>query len=201
MKYALFYWFILLGTLFTSCKKTGVENPPLPNPLPIVEMNYIDLKNREITGTGAPLVVDINNDGSYDLIFSVMLVGDPINKIDKTQFNVISSLYTFLPVNANEQVPAMTKSEDIPIDDFAGNNWYNASGITLIEKNEFATGTIVWRGNWLRLSKRYLPIQVMKNERRYNGWVEISADDLNERLVIHRAAIGKKPETKVKAGL
>ncbi len=201
MKQLFLYLIFVFPAAFVSCKKETVVQPPATIPQPVVEMEYINLNNRSITINTPAAVLDVNNDGAYDLIFTVLLVGDPINKVDKSQFTVISSYYTSLPVNINEQVLSMKRSDLIPVNHFNGSNWYNASGIVLIEKNEFATGAIVWRGNWLGSVKQYLPFQVLKNNLRYNGWVELTEDKANERIILHQAAISKEAEKNIKAGL
>lgn len=198
-----FSTFIIIAALaVSSCKKETLApvQPQLPQPEPVVEMDYTDLNNKEVKYNQSAVVIDINKDGTKDLFFGVMLVGDNINKVDKRRYQVISSLYTALPVNSSEQVPVLNVKDMIPLNDFNGHNWYNAAGIILMERNEFATGAIVWRGNWLDAAKKYLPFQFLQNNLRYNGWVELTGDKTGERLVLHRLAISKHAEKNVKAG-
>ena len=113
---------------------------------------------------------------------------------------VLASFYTNLPVNEYEQVPVMRKEEVIPVSNFNGYTWYNASGITLIEKDIFMNGNIVWRGPLLGAVKSYIPFQVEQDGAQYNGWVELSDDRFHERIIIHRAAISKEADKKIYAG-
>ena len=188
----------LLLLFFASCQKE-VEQP-LPPPDTHPEMHHFSLNDRKIRYQGAPLSLDVNDDGSMDLSFGVQLVGDPIAKADKRQFMAASSYFTSLPVMEDEQVRVFQPSELIPITDFNGSRWYNASGIVLVQRVEHISGTITWQGNWLGASQRFLPFQVLKNEQRYNGWIELSVDVPNEEVILHRGAISKEAEKGVKAG-
>jgi len=106
-----------------------------------------------------------------------------------------------LPININEHIMPMDKQQTIPLDNFNAHEWYNVGHSILVEKNEFVSGTIIWRGVWQEANKKYLPFQVTQNGLRYNGWVELSVDIANQQLVLHRAAISKQPEKEIQAGL
>jgi len=51
------------------------------------------------------------------------------------------------------------------------------------------------------VKQAYLPLQIIIEGKRHNGWIELTADQQNERLILHRAAISKSPEKIIKAGL
>lgn len=190
---------ILAVVALASCKKEPLPKP-LPQPEPMVEMIYTSLNDESIYYQQGGLALDVNNDAKADLFFDVQLIGDHINKVDKRQFIILTSIYTSLPVNINEQVAPLNANDMIPLGNFNGNNWYNASEIILMERNEFANGSIIWRGNWIDRGKKYMPFQIVKNNERYNGWIELTADKTGERLVLHRMAISKESEKDVKAG-
>jgi len=46
-----------------------------------------------------------------------------------------------------------------------------------------------------------LPVQVLVNNQRFNGWVELSFDMSAEKIILHKAAISKLPERGVIAGV
>lgn len=191
--------FVLVLIVVSACRIESV--PPVVQPQPAVEMVYTHLNNREVKYQQNGVALDVNKDGRTDLYFGVQLIGDPLYAVDKRQFIIVTGIYTSLPVNLNEQVVPVNINEIIPLDNFNGNNWYNASEIILMERNEFATGTIIWRGNWIDRANKYLPFQIIKNNQRYNGWIELTADKAGERLILHRIAISKYPEKEVKAGV
>lgn len=58
-----------------------------------------------------------------------------------------------------------------------------------------------WAGLWKNATHRFLPVQIKRNGQFYNGWIEISFDILNEKLVLHRTAISTEPGREVRAGV
>jgi hypothetical protein len=182
-----------------SCKRDKVATPSLPN-LPEPEMEYFDLNNRIVRANAPGLVIDVNHDGRRDLSFSTLLVGDPIYHIDKVQFLVSSNIQINLPVDVNEQIPVMNIGDPIVRDDFNGYRWFELSTIVLTQKIISVNQPPIWEGNWTSALHKYLPFQVQVNSQRYNGWVELSADIVNERIVLHKGAICKEAGKIIKAG-
>jgi hypothetical protein len=179
-------------------KETTPASPPVNTP-PVIE--YTDLHNEEIRSNKGPFFLDINKDGTRDIFFGTQLVGDPINQVDKLQFLVSSDILTYLPVNAGEEIPVLNSGAIIPLNDFDGFNWFELSFIVLIQKVIGFDGPVVWEGNWKTATKKYLPIQVRKNNLRFNGWIELTVDTLHEKIILHRAAISKAGEKEIIAGL
>ena len=189
--------FIFAGAL-VSCKKNPVNNLPVPQP-PAV-MDYIDLGNKEIRQQAPAFFIDLNKDGKIDLHFGTMLVGDAINKQDKLLFLAGSDIETKLPVNTSEQAPALNQAATIPINDFDGYTWFEASSVELVRKVTGMDAPVFWEGNWKAATRKYLPVQVIKNNQRFNGWVELTVDIVNEKIVLHRAAISKLGEKAIQVG-
>jgi hypothetical protein len=192
---------VLLLIAFSSCKKEATIQPTLPAPTPTVEMLYTDLNNAEVKYNPNGFWVDLDKDNRPEVLFEVMLVGDFINKKDMYKFNIVTSIRAAVPVNSNEQIPVFKKGETIKIEDFGGTNWYGGSEITLIEKVVMDNQPTVWKGNWLNIQKSYVPIQLNKNGKFHNGWIELTADHVNEKIILHKAAITKEPNKEIKAGL
>lgn len=191
---------VLFAAVFISCKKDIPAPVNQPGNQPQNHIEYTDLQNREVKHQQGAVILDVNKDDRADLFFEVRLVGDHINKLDKLQYYLLSSIYTAVPVNRNEQITPLAANEIIPIDNFNGSNWYGGSEIVLMERHETVSGTIRWFGNWIHLQKMYLPICIFKNNQRYIGWVQLTADNVGERLVLHRMAVSKLPEKEIKAG-
>jgi hypothetical protein len=188
---------VFLLLLFASCSKPVEVTPPtIPHP----QMQPFSLHEKAIRYGGTSLQIDANNDGRTDLVFGVQLVGDPLAKVDKRRFLVSADFYTSLPVTEDEQVKVLSKSEAIPLIDFNGSRWYNASSVILAERVQDLASNISWNGNWLQVSHQYLPFQVLRNNQRYNGWIELSVDKKAEQVVLHRGAISTEPEKAIKAG-
>jgi len=142
---------------------------------------------------------DINGDGAWDVLFITELVGDPIYKVDKMQWLVSSSFYANLPVNANESIPVLQMDHQIPVKDFSGYSWYNASTICLAQKI-IGFDSSYWDGDWKIASHNFIPIQVVKNRALYNGWIDVSFDASQETLILHKAAISKEAGRDIVAG-
>ena len=185
--------------LWQSCKKKPLPSPSQPPPG--TEMVYTNLNDREVKYQQGVVLLDVNKDNKIDLLFATQLIGDPLHAVDKRQYYVASGIYTALPVNSHEQIVPINTKEIIPLENYNGNNWYVVSEIVLMERREFVNGSITWLGNWLEKEKKYLPFQVLQNNQRYNGWIELTADKNSERLILHRMAVSKEAEKEVRAGL
>lgn len=194
---------IFLATLLTillfgaACKKNGVITPPISRP---EEIDYLDFFNREIRNNTVPFMADLNQDGVYDVRFGTQLVGDPVKQTDRLQYRVSSNIFTKLPVNSNEEVPVFNAGSIIPLNDAEGFRWFQLSSVVLAQKVTAVNPPVYWEGNWKTAAKKYLPVQVLKNNLRFNGWIELTVDTTNEKLILHRAAISRLPEVPVKAG-
>lgn len=187
-------FFILLSSvvLIASCKKDS--QAPVEDKL----MTYIDLKDSAVTFNHAASY-DLNGDGEKDVLFSTLLVGDPIYKQDKKQWYVTSSFNASLPVE-DESIPVLKMADSIPVANFNGYNWYNASSIILAQKVIGEVGDPIWQGDWKNAAHRFIPIQLKKANDVFNGWIEVSFSTANEKIILHKAAISKKAGTAIVAG-
>ena len=182
--------------LFSSCSK----DPTAPLPLPQPEMKYVDLSGKEITQSNS-ITLDLDSDGKNDLRFHTLLVADPIAKQDKLQFYAMSLVESFLPVNANEEIPVMNEGDMIFTNNFSNFSWFEISSIVLVQKVTGIAGPSFWEGPWKNAAHKFLPIQVKVNQQRFNGWVELSMNIQQQRLVLHKAAICRQAGKNIKAGL
>ena len=187
---------MILLTLI-SCKKEKTQQPP---PATHPEMEYFDLNSREIKANSTVFNIDLNHDGREDLAFATALVGDLINHVDKLQFSISSNIDINLPVNEIEEIPVMNNGESIPLENFNGYHWFELSSIVLIQKIISFTQPPVWEGHWKNAVHKYLPFQVIENDKHYNGWVELSVDIAGEKIILHKAALSKEPNKIINAG-
>lgn len=184
--------------LIQSCKKDKLPaTAPQPNPAPT--MRYGNLQNREVKPGQPAVQLDLNLDGSMDLFFSTLLVGDPIRQADKRQFFVMSDIETNLAVNATEETPIITRQDIIPLDAFDGYQWFGLTSITLMQKVT-TMNEVFWEGPWRQASSSYLAFQVKQSGTRYCGWLRLSADTTTGKIVLHDYAISLEPEKPVVAG-
>jgi len=80
-------------------------------------------------------------------------------------------------------------------------NWYNASSLMIAEKIVSMNTPPYWNGQWKNADHQYLPFFLELSGGNYFGWVEFSFDTNSEKIILHKAAIAKKPAAEVKAGL
>ncbi|MCW3075182.1 MAG: hypothetical protein JWP69_2251 [Flaviaesturariibacter sp.] len=180
---------------FSACKKNC---PEIPEPLP--SMRYINLQDQAV-GRGTPAFLDLDGDGHRDLGFSVILVGDPSLPGDKTQFYATGSFNTFFPINAAEESPRLEPGATIHATAFAGYDWFNAPAILLAQRVELVNGTLYWEGPWKHAAHRFLPFYILRDSKRYFGWIEISFNTATQQTILHRAAVSEAAEKGVKAGI
>lgn len=192
------YTLLVVAITFCSCEKNITQPDVIP--APTVELDYTNLSDKMVKMYQPAISIDLNKDGIKDIAFGVRLVGDPLLQQDKDQFMVTSGIETNLFANDSEETPVLAKNSLIPIGNTNGYYWYNASSIMLVQKITGYTNSY-WDGNWKGAVKQYLPVQVIKNNLKYNGWVELTVDTSNAAIILHRAAISKQAEVAVVAGV
>jgi hypothetical protein len=187
-------WPILL-LVAIGCKKTS---PEVVVDAPVA-MLYKDLADSSVV-FGRTAFFDLDGNGEKDVLFSTQLVGDPIEQKDKKQWMVTTTFNASLPVNSTENIPVLGYADIIPLNDFSGYAWYNASSILLSQKTITVTTAPYWEGEWKDVSHRFIPIQLKKQDSLYNGWIEVSFNKNKETLILHKAAICKEANKSIVAG-
>lgn len=193
------YALALVTALVTSCSKNETPIPHKPPADQQPEMIYTDLQNRELKFQQAQLI-DLNHDELVDIGFSTWYIGDPIEKEDEVLFFAGSYVHSNLLVNEANGSPAFNKGDLIPLGNYPGHDWYRVAQVEMALKNTPTAGLPYWEGNWKLVSHKYLAVQVVVADKRYNGWVEVSFDTAGEKLILHKAAISKEAEKAVIAG-
>jgi hypothetical protein len=189
-------FFVIITSLsFIACKKEDLQtNPPVDSH---PQMLYKDLQNATVKYLQAK-GIDVDNDGSADFAFSVQLVGDPLLQRDRWQFIAHSGVNRNLLNDANDNSPMLNRLDAIT-KQMSGYTWYEISAIVLAEKIVTNNGNY-WDGVWKSADHKFLPIQLKKEGRYFHGWIELSFNTAEEKLVLHRSAISKEEEKTVKAG-
>ena len=176
---------------FSSCDKPVYVEP---------QMVYTDLENKTV-GFNESFSIDVNKDGEPDVRLHTLFDGDPISKQDKRKYLVSSKINCLFPINAGENAPLLSKGDVVPLGNFLGYTWYGIAKIELAQKVVGVTGDPFWEGLWKYSNHNYLPIQMKKDNKRFNGWVELSFDMDAEKVILHTAAISRLPESQVIAGI
>lgn len=193
--------YLLLATvtlMLVACGKEKPLEPVVPPPSSHPLMAYKDLQNKEVK-YGKYQYIDVDNDGSGDILFDVLLLGDPVLQRDRVQFYANSRVKRNLLNNSVDESPMLNKGDTIS-KKHPGYDWWEISAIVLAEKIITDNGTS-WQGLWKNADHKYLPIQFEKNSKLYHGWIELSFNTAEEKLILHKAAISTEEEKSVQAGI
>jgi hypothetical protein len=177
-----------------ACKKEKIPAAVFRHPV----MAYKDLQNKEAK-YGHYQYVDVDSDGLNDILFNVILVGDPVLQRDRVQFYANSGIKRNLLNNQVDESPMLNKGDSIS-KIYKGYTWWEVSAIVLAEKIVENNGSH-WEGLWKNADHKYLPIQIEKNKKIYHGWIELSFNTVEEKMILHRAAISTEEEKTVQAGV
>jgi hypothetical protein len=186
---------LILAGVLVACSREPGQVEPQPHP----QMLYKDLGGIAVQ-FGQHFIVDIDGDNTDDLLFSTMLVGDPILKRDRRQYYLSANFDVFLSTNTLEQMPVLSDGHSITQVSLPGYSWFNASSVLLAEKIIELNGPDHWEGNWKNAQHKYIPLQIRKGQLFFNGWVEVSFDMQTEQLILHRAAVSREAGKTVRAG-
>jgi hypothetical protein len=178
--------------LLSGCSKVTCHEPQQPL------MVYKDLQNAEVK-YGQPNTLDMNNDGSIDVSFGVVLIGDPILQTDRMQFYARSKVDRNLLNDNVGQSPILNKL-DIITRNHTGYSWLPVSSVVLAEKIIDNNGSY-WAGAWRSADHQYLPIQFKTIGKLYHGWIELSFDPAHDKLILHKAGLSMEEDKDVKAGI
>lgn len=189
---------MLLATVLctlVSCQKSL----NLPDELPSDKLNYINFNEKELKFNES-FSADLDRDGKADFLAYTMHVGDLVLWRDYKRFIFGSTIGAHFTINADEQVPMLSKGNVIRADAFSGYSWHDVAAIIIAQK-VITTTQNYWEGVWVNAIHQYLPLRIQKNGGNYYyGWVEVSFDKQTEKLTLHRSAICKEANKAVLAG-
>ena len=187
-------FFLLIVLVFIGCKKETLRQPPAQ------QMEYKDLQQKEI-GYNEFTRLDLDDNGTLDVAFTTYHIGDPLMQMDKIQFCAKSLIDSYFPVTADDNVQMLNNGDWITTKSKTNYEWYQITLLVMAQKNIPLSGSVYWTGNWKSAHHNYLPVQLDKQGKRYNGWVELSYDIEREKIILHRSAISKIANMDIKAGL
>lgn len=180
--------------LLAACKKPKPSQPGFPHP----QMQSLDLHDESIR-FGQIKKIDINSDGIDDFLVSTLLVGDPVLERDRRQYYISSSTESRFLQDGNNQSPILNKGDQIMLQ-HPGYGWFEVTSLLLAEKIVPMIGNPFWQGAWKQANQHYLPVQVKKNGSIFNGWIALSFDTMQEKIILHKAAICTEAGRTIKAG-
>jgi len=197
------FLFASLVVLAASCSKkdTDIGHPaPDPPASPFPEMLVTELNDAEVSYAKSQ-AIDLNRDGMNDVVFATWYIGNPNQQEDEILYFAASSIETSLMTRAENNSPQYNQNDIIPVNAADGYDWFVVSQVELAMKNIGNTGAPYWEKEWKNASHKFLAVQVKKSNKLYYGWVELSMNTAQSKLVLHRAAISKEPARAVKAGI
>ena len=179
--------------ILSGCRKEKVENPVEGHPKMTYTTVNIELKSWSSKS------VDIDGDNRKDFAFEVLPIGDPVQQRDKYKFYAYSTIHTSLLSDDLDFPPILEKGETVkPV--HPGYAWWPITASELAQKVVPVNGPVFWEGVFKNASKKYLPMKMKKNDLEYFGWIEISIDQAESKLIVHRIALSTEAGKVVKAG-
>jgi hypothetical protein len=189
----------LLLTFVLSCKKEQQSAPHAGTPPLPINMEYVSFNNMEVIDMNRKRI-DVDKDGRNDFFFEVLPVADPLIGRDRLQFYIYSLQHTSLLNDQNDESPMLGKGDSV-LAAHVGYTWWAISAIVLTEKITPNVGDPFWQGSWKNAANHYLPFRLTKNNQFFYGWIEMSVNKADHKLIVQKAAICKDPGKGVKAGL
>lgn len=163
-------------------------------------MVYRDLHNETIY-TGGLTIIDINDDGIPDFRFVEWEYASPGDNAMKQEFFIFTYEHSFTLTDDVSFTTVREKSASIKTAAPEGFEWANVSNVILVRNIKNAgTGSHTWYGNWLNVQHKFLPVQITVQNKIHTGWIEISLDTTTPKLILHKAAWSKEPDTDIIAG-
>ena len=191
-------FFFTLAIMLGACSKQEIGKQPLPvKQFP--EMLITELNDAAVTDKQAQRL-DLDQDGTADLLFSTWNIGNPNQHEDELLFFAASGTGSALFVGDHNNSPVYNKRDILPVLPARGYDWYIVSQVEMAMRNTGYAGDPYWEKAWKDASHQFLQVRVARNNGLYYGWVEVSMDKANSMLILHRSGISKIPGRAVKAG-
>lgn len=177
-----------------SCSKKETINTPR-------SIQYINLNNTAVTSNNV-LSIDLDTDGTTDFIVTKELRETNAGQDDILEFRVIAAQQNRVLVQDNGTPARKEAGVMIRSEDENGYTWDATTPAVII--NRVLTpdpANSYWEGTWLQQYNKYLPIQFLKEGKKYNGWIKLSFSDvLPSRVIVHDAAYNKIADQPIQAG-
>lgn len=145
------------------------------------EIAYIDFHDAK-AAYNLSFPLDIDKDGNNEFVFNTTLLADGVG--DHLHFRIVSRSSNEV-VGEDGKVEVLSAGESI-----TQGSSFGYDNETLIVKTSTVTGT-TWWGNWKGVQNKYLGVRFRLHELSYYGWIQISANETNELVVIHDMAYAR----------
>jgi hypothetical protein len=163
--------FIFLALLNISCKETPTQ-----------------VNDSTIKYYSGEQSIDLNDDGKDDVRWELRYIGNEITT--DAMFTVLPRNGSFLLYQSNYGNPLFEKGDTIRFSAIPPFYWspYQSD----LAANRTNTGQ--WYGNWVDKTA-YMAIKISINDALYCGWVNITMDTLNQKIIFNYSDYSKIPES------
>lgn len=183
-----------LAVLLFSCDK---EKDDEANTTPVFE--YTDLQDRSVTYAN-PALLDLDKDGTADFSITTILIQS--NSTGYLQFRAGSAGTARLLLNEDEYTVVLDSNVVITKGNQDAFVWspVGTAILSALDLDKEPTDNNSWSGPWKNAQEKYLPVQLVKQNKVYNGWIRMSHKSNSSEFLLHEAAISKTPNISIKAG-
>jgi hypothetical protein len=187
------YAIVCVGIFFTACSKK--ENP---TPLSI---QYVNLNNAAVT-TDQSVNIDLDQDGTIDFYVTKELKETAAGQDDLLEFRVVSRQQNKLLIQQNGTPARKEAGVWIRKNDEGEYKWDASEHAVIVTRGiPIDIANAYWTGTWKDQYNKYLPIQLIKDGKTHNGWIQLSFSTvLPSRIIVHDAAYNKTADEPIQAG-
>jgi len=141
--------------------------------------------------------LDLNQDGEADIVFTTGYFSFADGRVE-LQFHAVSTGPHQILLSEDQPL-ILEKGSSISSNPPSSYTWSVHNGILLTLVDHF--GQKSWKGVWKGQQQQYLAVRLAQHDGTYNyGWICISADEEQERIILHQAALSLAPDSGLKAG-
>lgn len=180
-------------TIISCGKKEPISTPKA--------IEYVNLNHTAVT-TNNVLSIDLDKNGTTDFVVTKELRETNAGQDDILEFRVIGAQQNRVLVQTDGTPARKDAGSIIRTEDEQGFSWDATTPAVII--NRVLTpdpANSYWEGSWLQQFNKYLPIQLLKEGKKYNGWLQLSfSNELPSRIVVHDAAFNKIADQPIQAG-
>lgn len=180
---------LLLSTFFILISACG-DHSSSP-------IEHMDLNDTSFTYL-KPFSLDVDHDGMNDFNFTTALYAGS----GESQINfLISSLgqHRVALDTVTEKIPVYTEGDVIGATLPFHQQW-DALASYLGEKRYYGSTDSVWFGDFVRADQPYVAFSLYKNVEPYFGWIQLTFDTVQARVILHEYAYRTEPNRAIKAG-
>jgi hypothetical protein len=182
---------ITCGLLLQSC-----QNDPPAEPLTYTYKSLHDTTASYLH----PFELHMFADTSADFYFTIGLIHDSLGT--NAHCFALPLKTNRILVKGEDEIPPFEKGNQISSTLSTPYYWdrmHHSLAVLTVADPPVIDST--WTGAWAGIGKRYLSVQLHDNSQVYNGWIAISIDTFQRKMIFHEFAWQKIPNKDALAGI